>query len=59
MLGARSGVGETEDLSTLSSLDENILLEELKQRYSQDKIYVSHDRISKFLNHCLTTDICE
>ena len=34
-------VGETEDLATLAKLDEKVLLEELKVRYSQDKIYVS------------------
>ena len=40
MLAARPG--ETEDLATLSTLDEAILLEELKVRYSKDKIYVSN-----------------
>lgn len=33
--------GETDDLASLSRLDENILLEELRSRYSQDRIYVS------------------
>lgn len=33
--------GETEDLSSLSALDEATLLEELRIRYSQDKIYVN------------------
>ena len=33
--------GETDDLATLSRLDENILLEELRSRYSKDRIYVS------------------
>ena len=33
--------GETDDLATLASLDETILLQELKRRYEQDKIYVS------------------
>lgn len=33
--------GETDDLASLSRLDENILLEELRSRYSKDRIYVS------------------
>ena len=33
--------GETDDLATLSRLDEATLLEELRFRYSRDKIYVS------------------
>ena len=33
--------GDTDDLATLSRLDENILLEELRSRYSKDRIYVS------------------
>ena len=33
--------GETDDLATLASLDEAVLLQELKRRYEQDKIYVS------------------
>lgn len=39
MLAARPG--ETDDLSSLSSLDEATLLEELSIRYSKDKIYVN------------------
>ena len=35
-------IGETEDLATLSKLDEKILLGELKSRYFKDKIYVSN-----------------
>ncbi len=33
--------GEADDLAQLSKLDEATLLEELRFRYSQDKIYVS------------------
>ena len=33
--------GETDDLATLSRLDETILLEELRCRYAKDIIYVS------------------
>ena len=33
--------GKTDDLATLASLDEAVLLQELKRRYEQDKIYVS------------------
>lgn len=33
--------GETEDLASLSALDEATLLEELSARYFGDKIYVS------------------
>lgn len=33
--------GEIEDLATLSKLDDKVLLEELKVRYTKDKIYVS------------------
>ena len=36
--------GDTDDLATLSRLDENILLEELRSRYSKDRIYVSSVR---------------
>ena len=34
--------GEVEDLATLSKLDDKVLLEELKIRYNNDKIYVSN-----------------
>ena len=33
--------GKTDDLAALSRLDETILLEELRCRYAEDKIYVS------------------
>lgn len=36
--------GETDDLATLSRLDEATLLEELRVRYSKDKIYVSEEK---------------
>lgn len=32
--------GDTQDLAGLSTLDESVLLEELKIRYAKDKIYV-------------------
>jgi len=32
--------GQVDDLSSLAQLDEAILLEELKTRYDQEKIYV-------------------
>ncbi|XP_059159220.1 unconventional myosin-VIIa-like isoform X2 [Physella acuta] len=35
----RLPVGDVEDLATLASLDENILLEEIAKRYQQNKIY--------------------
>lgn len=35
------GTGLVNDLATLSDLDENILLEELRARYNKDIIYVS------------------
>lgn len=39
--------GGTDDLASLSSLDEAILLEELKIRYLRNRIYVNiHDSIS-------------
>lgn len=34
--------GETEDLASLTHLNEAILLDELKARYKKDDIYVSH-----------------
>ena len=36
-----SARGETDDLASLAKLDETTLLEELKSRYTRDKIYVS------------------
>ena len=39
-------VGKTDDLATLSNLDEAILLEELQRRYAQDRVYVSQYRTS-------------
>ncbi|XP_071954506.1 myosin-IIIb-like isoform X2 [Antedon mediterranea] len=36
---SRTDIGNIDDLATLSNLDEAILLEELKCRYNQDKIY--------------------
>ena len=33
--------GKNDDMATLASLDETVLLQELKRRYEQDKIYVS------------------
>lgn len=33
--------GDTDDLATLSNLEEKSLLEELKARYGKNKIYVS------------------
>ena len=33
--------GKTDDLATLSKLDEEVLMNELKIRYREDKIYVS------------------
>ena len=36
-----AGRGETDDLASLAKLDEATLLEELKSRYTRDKIYVS------------------
>ena len=33
--------GEVEDLATLARLDEKVLLNELKVRYNNDRIYVS------------------
>lgn len=35
-------VGNCDDLAKLSLLTEDILLEHLKHRYDQDRIYVSH-----------------
>ena len=32
--------GQADDLASMANLDETILLEELKQRYTDDKIYV-------------------
>lgn len=37
----RPPVGSVDDLATLAQLDEKILLNELKVRYSKDNIYVS------------------
>lgn len=37
----RLPVGDVEDLATLARLDEHILLEEIAERYKQNKIYVS------------------
>ena len=34
--------GETDDLASLAKLDEATLLEELKRRYTKDKIYVRY-----------------
>ena len=34
-------VGTTDDLASLGRLDESILLNELKHRYNNDRIYVS------------------
>ena len=42
-------VGETDDLATLSILDEATLLDELQQRYTQDRVYVSQK--NNFLLH--------
>lgn len=36
------GVGATDNLAELSKLDEQIILDELRARYMQDKIYVSN-----------------
>ena len=36
-----SQVGEVNDLATLAKLDETILLNEVKVRYENDRIYVS------------------
>ena len=36
----RPPVGQVQDLASLAKLDETILLEEIKERYTQDKIYV-------------------
>ena len=36
-----SRVGEVDDLATLAKLDESILLNEVKVRYQNDRIYVS------------------
>lgn len=38
----RPPVGDVEDLATLAKLDEHILLAEIKERYSKNKIYVSN-----------------
>ena len=35
--------GETEDLASLTHLNEAILLDELKARYKKDDIYVRND----------------
>ncbi|RUS80244.1 hypothetical protein EGW08_012009, partial [Elysia chlorotica] len=35
----RPPVGEVQDLASLAKLDETILLEEIKERYAQDRIY--------------------
>lgn len=35
----RPAVGDVQDLASLAKLDETILLEEIKERYRQDKIY--------------------
>lgn len=36
--------GEVEDLATLVRLDEQILLGEIKERYTKNKIYVSNNK---------------
>ena len=53
-------VGDTEDLATLSTLDEAILLDELKARYTQDRVYVSLVLLWEYLSHFVftTTDLC-
>lgn len=38
--------GETEDLATLTHLNEVILLDELKARYKKDDIYVRIEQLS-------------
>ena len=38
---ATTEIGATDDLASLSNLDEQTLLAELKHRYDNDKIYVS------------------
>lgn len=40
--------GRIDDLAKLSFLNENILLEHLRQRYERDLIYVSFSRRSTF-----------
>ena len=45
--------GTTDDLATLSELDETSLIEELHHRYKRNVIYVSicnHHKSSKFFN---------
>lgn len=37
--------GETEDLASLTHLNEAILLDELKARYKKDNIYVRTERL--------------
>lgn len=43
--------GKIDDLATLDKLDEAILLEELKSRYTKDKIYVSFGTMS-IISYC-------
>jgi len=38
--------GETEDLASLTNLNEAILLDELKARYKKDDIYVSSSQFA-------------
>ena len=42
------GVGKTDNLAELSKLDEQIILDELRARYENDKIYVSVFNAEKF-----------
>ncbi len=54
-------MAESENLATLSNLDEATLLEELRHRYSQNKIYVrlaSYIARSSFKPLGYHTDLC-
>ena len=42
--------GETEDLASLTHLNEAILLDELKARYKKDDIYVRNELFSSMSN---------
>lgn len=47
---ANFGPGEADDLAKLPRLDAKIILQELKHRYSKDKIYVRYDNVMHELN---------
>ena len=48
----------TDDLATLPEISENIILEELKRRYSEDRIYVSpYETHISYIGVCVTSNL--